>query len=121
MTTDYKQKIPCGHRKNEPSWIFHALTLRNCLAIVFSFCDEKIIFDVISNITNQTPLLSKCILNYVMNHPAIIQKFTEIGIEKIDSWFDTGTHFRNKEILIDRLLDPTNQKHISNRKSPNVL
>ncbi len=32
-----------------------------------------------------------------MNHPAIVQKFTEIGIEKIDSWsllyFEHNVHY----------------------------
>eukprot|EP01084_Bolivina_argentea_P038967 72020_1 len=99
MTTDYKQKIPIGHKKNEPSWVFHELKLRNCLAIVFSFAGEKVIFDVITNITNQTSLLSKCILNFVMNHPVIISKFNSKQIEKINSWFDVGTHFCNKSML----------------------
>ncbi len=95
MSIDYKEKIPVGHKKNEENYVFRSLNLRNCLGIILDFEDEEIVFDVITNITNQTGLLSKCILSEVINHPIVSEKFKSMGITEFDLWCDAGTHFKN--------------------------
>ena len=96
---DWKQKIPTGHKYEEESYVFRNLKLRNCLGVSLHFYDEIYIFDVITNITNQTSLLSKCILNYIMDHPAVITKFRKERINTLDTWYDTESHFRNRSVL----------------------
>ena len=99
LVADYKEKIPVGHKKNEQNWVFRNLRLANCLGVIMYFNDETFVFDVVSNITNQTGLLSKCMINYVLHHPAVTAKCKQLGIIKIDNWFDCGGHFRNKSVL----------------------
>ena len=62
MSVDYKEKIKIGGKKIEQSWVFRNMKLRNCLGIILSFTDEKFVFFAITNISNQTALLSKLYL-----------------------------------------------------------
>ena len=98
VSIDYKPKIKIGHKQKEQNWVFRKLKLRNCLGIIFEFVDEDFVFDVFTNVTNQTALLSKCIIKYVMHHPSVLAKFQSLQINQLNTWFDCGSHFRNKSI-----------------------
>ena len=99
LSADFKQKIPIGHKLAEQSWVFRKLKLRNCLGIILQFKRKKLIFDVITNITNQTSLLSTSILDYVLHHPDAVAEFVDRGITDLDCWYDVGSHFCNKSLL----------------------
>ena len=83
----------------EENWIFRQKKLRNCLGVIFRFHDCKYVFDVVSNITNQTGLLASNMIDSVMRHPAVAEIFRKQNIRNADMWFDVGTHFRNRAML----------------------
>ena len=60
---------------------------------------EKLIFDVITNVTKQTSLLTTNILDFVLNHPDSIAEFVSRGITDLDCWYEVGSHFRNEAVM----------------------
>lgn len=97
--SDFKQKIKIGERKEEESWIFRKFKLRNDLGIIFKFIDHTYIFDVITNITNQTSLLVKCIFRYVMDNHLLYTHFIRNKITDMHVCLDCGPHFRTYSAL----------------------
>ena len=84
MSVDYKEKIKVGHKRIEQSWVFRKLKLRNCLGIVMQFHDrKKYVFDVVTNVSNQTALLSKCIMKHVLHRQDVMSKFAHYNIKQL--------------------------------------
>ena len=95
---DFEEKIKIGHKQKEQSWVFRKLKLRNCLGIILKFTDEDLMFDAFTNVTNQTGLLSKCMIKHVLHHPSVLTKFQSLQINKLSTWFACGAHFSNRSI-----------------------
>ena len=99
ITIDYKEKPKIGSKSDEESWVFRQQKLRNCLGFAFDFEGERIYVGAMTNISNQTGLLSNSLIHGVIQHPLIQQKFKEYKIRQVDWWFDRGSHFSNKMTL----------------------
>ena len=81
LSADYKEKPKVGSKPDEESWVFRNMKLRNLLGVILEFCDERIVIDAVTNITNQTALLARCQLTGVLKHPLVQQKLTEKNIK----------------------------------------
>ena len=99
LSLDYKEKPKVGHKAEEQGWVFHQLKLRNLLGFIFEFDDRRIVIDAVTNIQNQTGLLSNALLLFALNHAKITEIFRLKKIDRLDVWMDTGTHFYNKSTL----------------------